>query len=73
VNADGMLAAADVTTGAAFRVNATRTLFKFLTPGSEATIAFAPIADGKRLLALVPQAQGESTFRVVLNWPGLIR
>jgi len=44
-----------------------------LTPGSEATIAFAPTADGKRFLALVPQAQGESTFRVVLNWPGLIR
>jgi Tol biopolymer transport system component len=72
-NADGMLVAADVTTGAVFTVNATRTLFKLLTPGREATIDFAPTADGKRFLALVPQAQRESTFRVVLNWPSLIR
>ena len=72
---DGKLMAASVTTHSGFHADAPRFLFQ--SPVKPATgvgfIAWAPSPDGKRFLFLVPEAQGEAPFTVVLNWQADLR
>jgi eukaryotic-like serine/threonine-protein kinase len=67
---DGKLMAVGVTSRPGFHADAPRFLFQ--TPVRPSTgvgfITWAAAPDGKRFLFLVPAAQGEAPFTVVLNW-----
>jgi Tol biopolymer transport system component len=72
---DTRLMAVSVTTHPAFHADAPRFLFQ--TPvrssGGFDRTAWAPSPDGKRFLFLVPEAQRETPFTVVLNWQSLLK
>jgi eukaryotic-like serine/threonine-protein kinase len=72
---DTRLMAVSVTTYPAFHADAPRFLFQppVRSSGRFGRAAWAPSPDGKRFLFLVPEAQRETPFTVVLNWQSLVK
>jgi len=69
------LMAVQVTTRSVFQAGVPSALFQ-APPRSEDELGltqWGPSTDGKRFLFLVPEAQGEVPFTVVLNWPSLLK
>ncbi len=70
---DRKVMSVEVTAGSVFRASVPKTLFQAPPRSPSVMTQWAPSPDGKRFLFLVPQAQEEVPFTVVLNWQAALR
>ena len=72
---DGKLMEVNVTTRPVFHADVPKFLFHAPSRSSNefGLIEWAPSPDGKRFLFLMPEAQGEAPFTVVLNWQSALK